>query len=184
MLCASDSDKDIVVALYSAGRSTTECAMEMAWPLTRIRRVLLERGVQLRTIGAGQKTSRLRAAYSQRQRGTKRGPMPDERKRKISQARLAWAALHAKGVTKKPSGYLEYTRGPYKGRSVHRVMTEKELGRTLAPNEHVHHDDENKANNSIDNRLVMSPSEHARLHRLRDIERGLKLEERLMKGAR
>lgn len=46
----------------------------------------------------------------------------------------------------------------------HRYVMENYLGRPLTSNEIVHHIDENKENNSIENLKVLSPSEHSRLH--------------------
>jgi hypothetical protein len=49
-------------------------------------------------------------------------------------------------------------------RREHAVLMEKKLGRKLLPNEVVHHIDEDKANNSLGNLIVMTRSSHIRLH--------------------
>ena len=46
----------------------------------------------------------------------------------------------------------------------HRFIVEKSIGRKLTPNEIVHHIDGNKRNNSLDNLMIMTRAEHARLH--------------------
>ncbi len=46
----------------------------------------------------------------------------------------------------------------------HRVVMENHIGRVLEKNEVVHHKDENKHNNQIDNLELMTSSEHAKLH--------------------
>jgi hypothetical protein len=46
----------------------------------------------------------------------------------------------------------------------HRTLTERELGRTLGPNEVVDHVDTDKANNTPANRRVMSRSAHSKSH--------------------
>ena len=50
------------------------------------------------------------------------------------------------------------------GRHTHRVVMEEKLGRLLHAGEVVHHIDGNKRNNSPDNLMMMTQSEHARLH--------------------
>lgn len=50
------------------------------------------------------------------------------------------------------------------GRHTHRVVAEQKLGRKLRPGEIVHHIDGNKRNNHPDNLMVMTQSEHAKLH--------------------
>lgn len=50
------------------------------------------------------------------------------------------------------------------GEKVHRLVAEKMIGRPLLPNEVVHHIDQNKRNNDPNNLMVMTPSEHSRLH--------------------
>lgn len=46
----------------------------------------------------------------------------------------------------------------------HRVVMENHIGRLLTQNEIVHHKDENKKNNHIDNLELMDKCEHARMH--------------------
>lgn len=46
----------------------------------------------------------------------------------------------------------------------HQLVAENKLGRMLNPDEVVHHLDHNRKNNSPENLLVMTNSEHARLH--------------------
>jgi hypothetical protein len=55
------------------------------------------------------------------------------------------------------------------GRHEHRVVAEAVIGRPLKSDEHVHHKDGNKHNNAPDNLVVMTRSEHLRLHALEKI---------------
>jgi predicted Zn-ribbon and HTH transcriptional regulator len=50
---------------------------------------------------------------------------------------------------------------------LHRVLVENKLGRLLLDDEEVHHDNEDKSDDSIDNLKVMSRAEHRRHHRLK-----------------
>jgi hypothetical protein len=47
---------------------------------------------------------------------------------------------------------------------LHRLVMELHLGRYLAKSEHVHHIDGNTLNNEISNLMIMSNSEHSKLH--------------------
>jgi hypothetical protein len=59
----------------------------------------------------------------------------------------------------KPSTYRKYL-----GRHEHRVVAEQKIGRPIQPGEHVHHIDGDKHNNNPDNLIVLTASEHQRLH--------------------
>jgi len=63
--------------------------------------------------------------------------------------------------TVKPTTYRKFF-----GRHEHRVVAEALIGRPLRSDEHVHHKDENKQNNSPENLIVLSASEHLALHAL------------------
>jgi len=64
---------------------------------------------------------------------------------------------------KNKSGYICVK---IKGRSylLHRLIMENHLGRKLLASEIVHHKDENRLNNSIDNLEIMTRSEHIKHH--------------------
>ena len=54
----------------------------------------------------------------------------------------------------------------------HRLIMEQYLGRRLEKNEVVHHIDENKKNNCIDNLKLMTRGEHSKLHRQKEFKSG------------
>lgn len=96
-------------------------------------------------------------------RGKKR-EFTDVWRANISASALARADARSAGVTTKPSGYIEYTRGPHKGRSVHVVLMEGLLCRPLLPSEVVHHKDHDRSNNAPGNLELMTRHAHASLH--------------------
>ena len=98
------------------------------------------------------------------QRGYKLAPFTDEHRQLISKGRLRWADRNAKGVCINSNGYAEFTRGEHKGRGVHDVIVERIIGRRLAPDEVVHHRDENRSNNHPSNLELMTRADHTRHH--------------------
>lgn len=56
----------------------------------------------------------------------------------------------------------------------HRIEAEKKLGRRLLPREEVHHDDDNKLNNTHKNLIICkNKAEHRVLHRKKDMGKKL-----------
>lgn len=94
----------------------------------------------------------------------------DEWRSNLSKAGKKWGDQNSAGISYKTGGYVEYTRGPNKGRSVHVVLMEQHIGRKLNGDEVVHHIDHNRHNNDISNLRLMTRAEHTRLHRLEEDE--------------
>ena len=76
--------------------------------------------------------------------------------------------MRASGLSRishvKPSTYRKRF-----GRHEHRVVAEEMIGRALRSDEHVHHKDGNKHNNSPENLEVMDRDDHLRLHARRHL---------------
>lgn len=148
---------------YQSGASLAVIAKQFGVPKCRVRTALLRAGVlrtrseAMRLVDQSNRLKRVGFTHS------------DESKQKMREARRRWAADHARGTSIKPNGYVEYTTGEHKGRSVHVVAMERRLGRRLGPDEQVHHIDGDRQNNADDNLQLLTRAEHARLHRARDI---------------
>lgn len=83
----------------------------------------------------------------------------------------------------KPDYYLSQKEGANKGYIYeHIYVATMEIGRPLSKDEVVHHLDHDRANNDVDNLIVLSRSHHARLHawlRMYMATKSLKWEKRL-----
>lgn len=53
------------------------------------------------------------------------------------------------------------------GKLIHRSIVERLIGRTLLPNEEIHHIDFNHQNNDTQNLVILSKSEHSKIHAAR-----------------
>lgn len=147
--------------------STTDIAKAIDVSPSRARTLLLINEIPLRSRSEG-----IRAASHKLGSGLrgKTRTFSEEWKRNISLGKLRHGEATARGVSEKPNGYLEITRGRHKGRGLHVVIAEQHLGRRLRPNEVVHHIDEDKQNNNISNLQVMTRAEHARIHALENLK--------------
>jgi hypothetical protein len=134
--------------------------------LSTVRLTLIRNGVKLRSRADGVRLAA--GVISEKQRGKKKGAQSERHRQNISESRQEWAKKHARGTSLKPNGYVEFTNGPHKSKSVHRVLMETHVGRKLKTDEHVHHIDGNRANNELSNLQLMSAAEHAKLHRQKE----------------
>jgi len=69
--------------------------------------------------------------------------------------------IHGYRIVKAPRNHPHAYKGYMRE---HRLIVENFNGRYLKPNEHVHHIDHDKLNNDISNLIIVSPSEHAKVH--------------------
>lgn len=150
--------------LYEAGSSIPEISALTRIPKSTVRKILIDSGAAIRSRNEAIRLAAARGKLGAGLRGKKRPLFSEQWRMKIREARLKNAEKYAKGVCKKPSGYVEYTRGPHKGRSVHVVMMEIEIGRRLFSNECVHHINGIRDDNRIENLELMTRAQHASLH--------------------
>lgn len=156
----------LMIADYKRGFSLTELARDYGISVSTARYHVVKAGC-LRSRAEGVRIAAKRGRIGDGLRGKTR-VFSETHCKAISSARKAWGDAHAVGSSVKPSGYVEYTRGEHKGRSVHVVAMEQRLGRHLRADEHVHHIDGDRQNNSENNLALVTKSGHARLHRLQE----------------
>lgn len=159
-------NKVILIDDYVRGSSLTELSERYGVSVSTARYHLMKAGV-LRSRADGVRNAARSGKLGLGLRGKSR-TFTAQHCEAISNARQAWSDKNAAGFSVKPSGYREYTKGEHKGRSEHVVKMELRLGRRLLPDEHVHHIDGDKLNNSDNNLALMTRSGHMRLHRLQD----------------
>lgn len=159
--------------LYLSGLSIPQVSAETGIPLSTLRFRFKKLGI-LRSREEAVKMAADDGRLGSGMRGKTRS-FSDDHKENIRQSLLQHGEKNAKGTTLKPSGYVEYTRGPRKGKTVHVAVMEARLGRKLKSDEVVHHIDGDTQNNDENNLALCTRSGHARLHRFEDKLQGKSL---------
>lgn len=155
-------NKVIIVADYSSGMSLPQVAGKHGVSISSARKYVLEAGA-LRSRADGVRMAASAGLLGSAWRGRNR-TFTQEHCDAISHGRKLWGDKNAAGVSKKPNGYIEITRGPNKWKSVHVLKMELRIGRALLPDECVHHIDGDKENNNDNNLALVTRSGHMRLH--------------------
>ena len=150
-------------------KSIKEISREISVPLSTVRFWLIEYGL-LRSKADAIRLAKKQGKFSSPTNGQKR-VFTEQWKENIATARRRIMAGKAKGVSKKPNGYLEHTTGENKGRSVHVALMENVIGRRILREEVVHHIDHNRSNNALENLQLMTRAKHASLHAKENINR-------------
>lgn len=158
-------DKENLASLYNQGLSIPQISIILCKPQSSVRYHLKNLNI-LRSRAEGVRLAAKNGRLSSN-KGISR-IFTDEWKNNISKAKQKKANETAKGISLKPNGYYEITRGENKGRALHVIIFEKRLGRRLFNDECIHHIDGDKSNNDINNLALMTRSAHMRLHRYED----------------
>jgi hypothetical protein len=151
-----------IIELYLSGLSITDLHKKTLIPLSNIRYALKKNGV-LRTHIDAMKLANNQGKFGVHLLGKKR-VFSESWKQNLRASILKRAEEKSAGVSLKPNGYIEITRGENKYHHVHRVVMEEHIARRLLPHEVVHHKDHNRQNNAIENLELMTRVEHARHH--------------------
>ncbi len=148
--------------MYYGGMSIPEISRATNMGKSTVRYYLLKAGTKMRSRAEGVRNCKTLGLHL---KGKKKKPFTKEHRDNIRKAKIMWANKNAKGTSLKPNGYLEITRGADKNRSVHVVKMEQHIGHKLNASEVVHHVDRNRQNNDIGNLVLMTRSDHTKLHR-------------------
>lgn len=146
-----------------------EISKETGIAKSMVRFYLLKQGVKLRT--TKEALSLVRHKLGSGRRG-KTFVHTEEAKKKISEAKKRYSALHSKGYSIH-NGYARISVGENCGRNQHVVIMEQHIGRRLRNGEVVHHINGIKTDNRIENLRLMTNKEHGRLHARERISKGL-----------
>lgn len=146
--------------LYKKGLSIPEVHSETGIPLSTLRSRFKKEGI-LRSRGDGVRKAVLKGRYNKNGGKFERSL---ETKEKLSVSRKKLGDEKAIGFRFTTNGYMEFTRGGFKGRLVHDVLMEKIIKRPIQKDECVHHKDGNRCNNHPDNLELMTRKKHASHH--------------------
>lgn len=159
-------EKEIISSYIDGNYSIPELSQKFSINKSRVRNILLSKNA-LRSRSDAIKLAAIKGKLGSGVRGKKR-VFTDEWKNNIRKAKLRYGEENSLGVSLKPSGYIEITRGSNKGKLEHILIIEKRIGRKILMDEVVHHIDGDKTNNNENNLALMTRSGHARLHRHED----------------
>lgn len=164
------SDHEIC-SIYAAGKSSAEISQIDRISAVQVLRVLRANGVSIRCASENKKLAMSKPDVRRRMSDSRKGtPCPEHVKaalsKRVGQKNHNWR----NGLTMTAGGYLAFTTSPangdHAGRLLHQVIAEWAANRRCDPGEHVHHKDGDKLNNRPDNLVIISASDHLRLHAL------------------
>jgi len=165
------SDKDILF-MYKRGRSCSEIAKIVGISSVHAARIVRKYGAT-RTASERIRISHSREETKLKLSKSSTGRKCSEHVKDILRERVGsknhnWRS----GITKQTTGYLCFTQstgnGEHAGKFLHKIIAEWKISRKLEKGEVVHHIDGNKLNNDPRNLEVMTHSDHARLHAIKN----------------
>lgn len=160
-----------IVSAYESGMTIEQVGEKYDVPSRTIHLWLCRIGIPRRK-GGTPKGTKLSEERRRKLIGRKGWKMSDDQKRKISEANSChYNGLNGYGHTKpQGTGYIK-TYCPDHPRAhkdgyvlLHTVVMERHLGRYLADDEVVHHINHDRADNRIENLMLMKKKEHMSMH--------------------
>lgn len=154
-------DGERIFSLYVIEQlSTKDIEKILGISYSTVRRFLLKHNL-LRTQSEGHKLAHYK--MGQHCKGKKRF-ITDEWRENIRKGAVKRWESNAVGISLKPSGYYEITRGKNKGRNLHVVLYEQFYNVKVESGNVIHHINEIKTDNRIENLVLMTSKEHSSLH--------------------
>lgn len=162
---------ELVCEMYKSGLSSRDVAKAVGISFVHAARIVKKAGLT-RDASTRVKMGLSKPEVREKMSIAARRPCPESVKEKLRLKVGPKSPFWKGGLTMSAGGYLVFTKskgnGENAGRALHSVIAEESAGRKVMPNEHVHHIDENKLNNHPDNLQIMTASEHARLHAIKN----------------
>lgn len=154
---------------YLNGSSSEELAIKYGCSAAHILRILKSLGVKSRSLSEAIKISHSKPEIKTKMSLAATGrSLSESAKDKLRTRTGSKNHNWRNGLTITGSGYLQFTNSPangeHKNKLLHMIICEHKYNRPLKSGEHVHHIDGNKLNNHPDNLIILSASDHAKLH--------------------
>lgn len=157
-----------IQGLYERGNSSNDIASLFGLSGTHVLRILRSAGCDIRGLSESMKISHNRPEVKTKFVIASTGRKLPESAKETLRSRIGPLNHNWRSGLTVSGGYLQFTsseaNGEHAGKSLHTVIAEWKIGRPLLPEEVVHHHDRNKQNNDPSNLMVMTQSEHAKLH--------------------
>lgn len=154
---------------YQNNLSSTELALKYNCSSTHILRLLKANNVSIRCSSEALKLSHSRESVKNKLSKSSLGRRLSEKSKNKLRLRVGSKNHNWRnGLTITKGGYLQFTdsscNGEHRNKLLHIIICEYKYNRKLIKGEHVHHIDGNKLNNNPNNLIILSASEHAKIH--------------------
>lgn len=154
---------------YQNNLSSADLALKYNCSSTHILRLLKANNVSIRCSSEALKLSHSRESVKNKLSKSSLGRRLSEKSKNKLRLRVGSKNHNWRnGLTITKGGYLQFTdsscNGEHRNKLLHIIICEYKYNRKLIKGEHVHHIDGNKLNNNPNNLIILSASEHAKIH--------------------